>query len=106
MIEITVKRNVNGIYNGLFVKGHAGYDEYGRDIVCAAVSVLVINTINSMEKFTKAVLQVSTEEEDGIIEFEVVSDISQETRLLLDSLLLGLEGIEADYGKQYIKICN
>ena len=25
------------------VKGHAGYDEYGKDIVCAAVSVLPVN---------------------------------------------------------------
>ena len=34
------------------VKGHAGYDEYGKDIVCAAVSVLTVNMANSVEKFT------------------------------------------------------
>ncbi|MFA9466092.1 MAG: ribosomal-processing cysteine protease Prp [Velocimicrobium sp.] len=104
MIEITVKKNEIGIYNGLCVKGHAGYDEYGKDIVCAAVSVLVINTLNSVETFTKDVLTVNTDEVSGLIEFEVVSEISQETRLLLDSLLLGLQGVKTDYGKNFIKI--
>ena len=106
MIEITVKKNQLGIYNGLCVKGHAGYDEYGKDIVCAAVSVLVINTINSIETFTEDVFELNTDEVSGLIEFEVVSDISDETHLLLDSLLLGLQGIEADYGKDYIKLCR
>ncbi|MFQ8841000.1 MAG: ribosomal-processing cysteine protease Prp [Clostridium fessum] len=34
------------------VNGHAGYDEYGKTIVCAAVSVLTVNMANSVEKFT------------------------------------------------------
>ena len=34
------------------MSGHAGYDDIGKDIVCAAVSVLVINTLNSIERFT------------------------------------------------------
>ncbi len=106
MIEITVKKNQAGIYNGLCVKGHAGFDEYGKDIVCAAVSVLVINTLNSIETFTQDVFELNTDEVSGLIEFEMVSKISKETRLLLDSLLLGLQGIESDYGKDYIKLCQ
>ncbi len=106
MIEITVKKNQTGIYNGLCVKGHAGFDEYGKDIVCAAVSVLVINTLNSIETFTKDVFELNTDEVSGLIEFEMVSKQSKETRLLLDSLLLGLQGIESDYGKDYIKLCQ
>lgn len=106
MIEITVKKNQNGIYNGLSVKGHAGYDEYGKDIVCAAVSALVINTINSIETFTEDVFDLKTDDVSGFIEFEVVSELSDETHLLLDSLFLGLQGIEADYGKDYIKLCR
>ncbi|MDK2807584.1 MAG: uncharacterized protein PWP24_317 [Clostridiales bacterium] len=104
MITITVKKNQSGVYNGLCVKGHADYDVYGKDIVCAAVSVLVINTINSIETFTKDVLQVNTEEVSGLIEFEVASSISKEAHLLLDALLLGLEGIAADYGTEFIQI--
>ena len=43
MITITVKKR-NGNYLEFVSKGHAGYAEEGQDIVCAAVSVLVINT--------------------------------------------------------------
>ena len=47
MITITVKKR-NGNYLEFVSKGHAGYAEEGQDIVCAAVSVLVINTVNSL----------------------------------------------------------
>ena len=33
----------------LSVKGHAGYGEYGRDIVCAAVSALVVALADYVE---------------------------------------------------------
>lgn len=103
MIEITVKKKQD-IYNGLCVKGHAGFGKYGNDIICAAVSVLVINTINSIETFTEDVFVLNTDEVSGLIEFEVVSVLSSETRLLLDSLLLGLEGIVSDYGEAYVRL--
>ena len=105
MIKITVKRNENGICNSVHVSGHAGYDEYGRDIVCAAVSILVINTINSIEQFTEDHFVVDSDEESGRIDLEMVSEISKESSLLLESLILGLHGIEESYGNQYIKIC-
>ena len=105
MIKITVKRNENGICNRVHVNGHAGYDDYGRDIVCAAVSILVINTINSIEQFTEDHFVIESDEESGRIDLEMVSEISKESSLLLESLILGLHGIEESYGNQYIKIC-
>ena len=105
MIKITVKRNEKGICNGVHVSGHAGYDDYGRDIVCAAVSILVINTINSIEQFTEDHFVVESDEKDGKIDLKMVSEISKESSLLLESLILGLHGVEESYGNQYIKIC-
>ena len=52
MITITVKKR-NDTYIEFRIKGHAGYAEEGQDIVCAAVSVLIINTVNSLETFTE-----------------------------------------------------
>lgn len=40
MIEIKVE------HNRITVRGHAGYAEPGKDIVCAAVSILVATFIN------------------------------------------------------------
>ena len=41
MINITVKKR-NGSYLDFLSRGHAGYAEEGQDIVCAAVSALII----------------------------------------------------------------
>ena len=61
MITITVKKR-NGNYLEFVSKGHAGYAEEGQDIVCAAVSVLVINTVNSLETFTDDQFEVQEED--------------------------------------------
>lgn len=104
MIIISINKNADGICDGVRVEGHAGYADNGQDIVCAAVSVLVINTINSIEQFTKDVFHLEAEEETGLIELKMISSISNETTLLLNSLILGLQGVEESYGKSYIKI--
>ena len=82
------------------VKGHAGYDEYGKDIVCAAVSVLTVNMANSVEKFTDD----SVDEKTGQFIFHFTGTVSAESKLLMDSLILGLTDIAESYGDKYIKI--
>ena len=37
---------------GITVDGHANYEEPGKDIICAAVSVLAQNLIRSLESLT------------------------------------------------------
>ena len=41
MIKVKVEENNNYI-SKVTIKGHANYDELGKDIVCAAVSSIVI----------------------------------------------------------------
>ena len=48
MTEIIIGKDRDGAYREVTCMGHAGYAAYGRDIVCASVSVLVINTINAL----------------------------------------------------------
>ena len=82
--------------------GHAGFGEYGEDIVCAGVSALAITTVNSIEKLAGYQPIVDVDEvEGGYLYFEVVRDVTevqaQTTQILLNSLLLGLEGIQEEY---------
>ncbi len=51
MIKIIVYKELED-YVGLRLMGHAGYADAGYDIVCSAISVLTINLVNSIEKFT------------------------------------------------------
>ena len=55
--------------------GHAGYAEEGEDIVCAAISALVINTINSLEMFTRGnIFYSDSDEETGMITLSDLTD--------------------------------
>ena len=51
------------VITGFDCLGHAGYAEEGEDIVCAGISALVINTINSLGVYTKENFSTDSDEE-------------------------------------------
>jgi uncharacterized protein YsxB (DUF464 family) len=103
MIQITLLKE-NGKYKELHTSGHAEFESYGSDIICASASLLIINTLNSIEKFTNDKFVITTEEKSGIIDFKFESTPSEPSVLLLESMLMGLRAIRSQYGKQYLKI--
>ncbi len=103
MINIKVFSK-DGVYTGFELVGHAGFAEYGEDIVCAAVSVLVLNTINSIETFTDDHFTCDAHEDGGYIKFQLEDTISNDSKLLLNSLVLGLQGVSEEYSEEYIKL--
>ncbi len=90
-------------YMGCKAHGHAGMDEAGYDIVCAAISVLVTNTINAIDEFTEDAFSSLVHEEDATIDFSLKSKPSKQADLLLRTLVLGLQGICSEY-QEYINI--
>jgi len=104
MTHITFFKNSNKEITGFYSAGHAGYAESGYDIVCAAISVLTINTINSVEQFTEDKFDLSVNEEEGIVIFKLLSDsISSQTSILLKSYELGINSI-AKENPNYLSI--
>ena len=101
MITVTVSKK-NNSYISFVSEGHAGYAEEGQDIICAAVSALVINTVNSLEQLTKD--SIKAKEKDGFVSFSFVKPVTKEGTLLMDSLVLGLTEIENSYSKRYLKV--
>ena len=71
---------------------------------CAAVSVLTVNMANSVEKFTDDGFKGSVDEKTGQFIFHFTGTVSAESKLLMDSLILGLTDIAESYGDKYIKI--
>lgn len=105
MTEITIYKNKAGEYRKFMCDGHAAYADYGQDIVCAAISVLVINTVNALEEVTKEPIQVEADEKAGRITCTFLRQPLQETSVaLMDSLALGLGRIQAQYGKKHCKL--
>ena len=87
MIQVIVKKQ-NGNITGFHMEGHAGYADRGSDIVCASISVLAINCVNSIEEFTEDSFSEGMDEERGMISFDLTGEISEKTQLLLQSMLL------------------
>ena len=108
MIKATVLKDStdsgNVIYRGIVMEGHAGYAQEGEDIICAAVSALSLNFFNSVETFTEDEFEGRAGQEDVQFEFRFTSDISPESQLLMNSLVLGLRNIEKEYGERHIII--
>lgn len=94
----------NNQYVGFHMQGHAEYDVHGSDIVCAAVSALVLNTINSVEEFTEDRFEFDSDEKDGYILFRILEQPSDASQLLIKSLQLGLNDICDQYGNKYLKV--
>ncbi len=103
MITVTVYKE-EGTVIGFECLGHAEYAEAGSDIVCAAVSALVINTINSMDEFLKEPIRVKMDQDSGNIRCTFLKTPSEKAILLLDSMCLGLKEIEKNYGDNYLQL--
>ncbi|MFT3985191.1 MAG: ribosomal-processing cysteine protease Prp [Lachnospiraceae bacterium] len=101
MIIAKVLKNSDGSYHSFSCLGHAGFSVKGKDIVCAAVSVLVINTVNAIEQFTDEKLKCNTAD---TIEWEFLSIPGDKAILLMDAMLLGLKEIQNEYGKRYLRL--
>ncbi|MCR5232721.1 MAG: ribosomal-processing cysteine protease Prp [Lachnospiraceae bacterium] len=85
----------NNRYQTFMCKGHSGLEDAGKDIVCSAVSILVINTANSLEKLTGSKVKGV---DNGSLRWDFIEEPDEKGQLLMDSLVLGLESIEKEYG--------
>ena len=105
MIQITIYRNEKKECLGFSTEGHAGYSEEGQDIVCAAASVLIINTINAIEKFAGDSSSLVSDDITGMIRYEIKGRPSGKAALLLDTMILGLKDMACDENyAEYIQL--
>lgn len=103
MITITIRKTSTD-YLGFGCIGHAGWNRRGKDIVCAAASILVINTVNSLQELADTPLHVVTNESAGLLDCRIKDIPNEKSNLLIDAMVLGLLGIEKEYGKKYITL--
>lgn len=104
MIKVTIFKR-DDEYMGFSVEGHANYAEKGKDIVCASVSVLSDNTIESIQRFTSD--HVEYRETIGsscvLLENSEFDHPSWKYELLLKSFESGIQQISNQYPK-YVSI--
>lgn len=78
--------------NGFVILGHAQYDEYGKDIVCSAVSSLTQTIAMGIEKFCNGAYMI--DKGDLSVVYDKDNTMS---KFLIETMLLGLREIEKDY---------
>jgi len=99
MIKINISKKDN-LIKTISIKGHAEYDESGKDIVCSAVSSIVITTINASIRYNQA--SIDYVDKDGYIKIEILKhdDIID---LLMNNMVDLLVELKEQY-KKYIEI--
>ena len=80
--------------NGITVDGHSGYAEQGKDIVCAAVSVLAQTLAFSLEELTDDRIILTQREGHMRIDYK---NLSERGQLLVDSFFIGVCGVAESY---------
>lgn len=94
MIRVEVcKKNISVI-------GHANFADYGKDIVCAAVSSIVITSVEAIARFDDEAVEVI--EGNNKLEIIIKKD-DNITSKLIDNMLACLTEVEKQYFKN-IKI--
>ena len=93
MIKVEIKKE-QGFYKSIFVTGHAMYEDIGKDIVCSAVSSIVITTVNGILSLENDTITY-TKNEKGLY-LEVLKE-SKLTNTLLDNMISLLKELEKKY---------
>lgn len=93
MIKVNIKEKQ------IVIKGHANYDELGKDIVCASVSSMVITTVNAILRIDNEAIKYS--DGDGVI-IDIIKDNEIVNKLIINLISL-LEDLKKQYPK-YIEI--
>ncbi len=108
MINAAIYRTDSGRIKSFTISGHAFYDEYGKDIVCAGVSAVSFGAINAVMALTG--VKPDIEQGKGgflrcVIPDNLDEDTQEKVQLLLEGMVVSLQTIERDYG-EYIKITS
>ena len=92
MIKVNIKKDLKRIT----VKGHAMYDEYGKDIVCAAVSSIITTSINACLSLDETAIKY--EDNEGLVIIDVLSE-SETTIKLIENMINMLSELATQYKK-------
>ena len=105
MTTVVICKDQKGSYRGFYCMGHAEYAKAGEpDILCAAVSVLTISTINALEALGSEKLATKQNEETGFLKCDFESILQEKSVFLMDCMVFSLENLSREYGRKYLQV--
>ena len=87
MIKVVIKND------SITISGHANYDDYGKDIVCAAVSATVITTVNGILSIDKNAIEVNEKDK---VEIKILKN-DETVNKLINNMINLLTELQKDY---------
>lgn len=94
MIKVRISKKDN-VIQSIHCKGHAMYDDYGKDIVCASFSTMIITTINAILKFDQNAISYTDNNDLKIINIKK----DNITNNLLNNLVNMIYELRDNYNK-------
>lgn len=82
------------------VKGHANFDDLGKDIVCAGVSAIVFGTLNAIDNLVDQ-KEVELNQTSNQIVIKVLNPTNN-NQVILNTMLWQLKTIHNQYSKNII----
>ena len=93
--------------NGFTISGHSGYEDAGKDIVCAAVSSCANMFLCGTEDVLEIGCNIETDASIPFLKVEIPTGISDEKRktaqVLLESFKFQVKSMEEDFS-EYLKV--
>lgn len=105
MINIEINRNYIGNIYKFKVEGHSGFDEEGKDIVCAAVSTATQSVILGLSEILAIRLNIIIDEGRLECELPEISEniVLEKSNILLETMLITLKQAAMEY-PDYVKL--
>ena len=90
MIKVCINKD------SIIITGHAKYADYGKDIVCASASSIVISNINAILKFDEEAISYQEEKDKLVISILKKDEI---TKKLIGNMVDMLNELSSQYPK-------
>ena len=98
MIKITATRN-NGKIVNLTVKGHADSAPYGKDLICAAISSILVGGCNALKEPNCFAIKLN-EGDASVVE---ISHANEHDYEVLEVMLVQFKSVE-ETSKKFLKV--
>ncbi len=100
MTTVTIHKS-NDKTIGFVIDGHVGFADFGKDIVCASLSLLAytaINSLNIVAELKEEDVNYEIDEEAGFLKVETKNTTNDKSDVIYGSFLVGVQLLEESYG--------
>ncbi|MEY8441247.1 ribosomal-processing cysteine protease Prp [Lactobacillaceae bacterium 24-114] len=97
MIRVLFNLNSDHQITAFEIRGHADAGPYGQDIVCAAVSVLSISTINGLEQVAKTNPTVESDNDNGGFLKVTSINLGHDSQVIMQTFFNGMQDVAESY---------